>query len=82
MTRRDKLVERIRRRPVSARFSDVRSLLEDYGWTYDRMNGSHAAFTKPGESTLSIPVHNKEVKHFYVGRICDLLDLDSGNETD
>ena len=82
MTRRDKLVERIRRRPSTATFGDVRLLLEEYEWTYVRMNGSHAIFRKTGERPLSIPVHNGDVKRFYLGRICTLLDLDTENETD
>lgn len=82
MTRRDKLVERILRRPPTARFSDVRSLLEEYGWTYDRMKGSHAQFTKPGERTLPVPVHNGAVKRVYLNRLCDLLALDTESEKD
>lgn len=82
MTRRDKLIERIRRRPPIAKFGDVRSLLEAYGWTHDRTTGSHEIFTKPGERTLPVPVHGGAVKRVYLDRICDLLGLDTENETD
>jgi predicted RNA binding protein YcfA (HicA-like mRNA interferase family) len=82
MTRREKLVERIRRRPPTAKFSDVKSLLEEFGWTHDRTKGSHAIFVKPGERTLPVPVHNGDVSRVYLDRICDLLDLDNKNETD
>jgi len=82
MTRRDKFIERIRRRPPTAKFGDVRLLLEEYGWTHDRTSGSHEIFTKAGERTLPVPVHGGVVKRVYLDRICDLLGLDTENETD
>lgn len=34
---REKLIERIRARPVEADFSDVEALLEMFGWSLDRI---------------------------------------------
>jgi len=81
MTRRDKLIERIRRRPPIAKFSDVRSLLEDDGWTLDRTSGSHHVFIKPGMRSFPVPVHNGVVIRTYLDVLCDLLGLDEENET-
>jgi predicted RNA binding protein YcfA (HicA-like mRNA interferase family) len=81
MTRRDKLVERIRRRPPTAKFSDVRLLLEDGGWILARTKGSHHSFTKPGSNQFTVPVHNGDVKRVYLDRLCELLGLDEENET-
>ena len=77
MTKRDKLIERIRRRPPSAAFSDVRNLLEDFGWTLARTTGSHATFTKPGEYPIVVTVHDKRVKRGYLNDICARLGLDA-----
>lgn len=68
--------------PPEAKFRDVRQLLEMFDWTHDRTAGSHEVFTKPGERTLPVPVHNGDVKRVYLDRICDLLDLDTETETD
>ena len=55
--------------PSEVRFAEIRRLLEDHGWTLDRISGSHHIFTKPGERSISIPVHHGRVKPGYVGRI-------------
>ncbi|MBA2289165.1 MAG: type II toxin-antitoxin system HicA family toxin [Chloroflexia bacterium] len=57
ITNRDKLVERIRSMPSDARFRDVQSLLEAYGWTHASTKGSHARFTKSGHRSWTVPVH-------------------------
>ena len=77
MTKRDKLIERIRRRPPSAAFNDVRNLLEDFGWTHARTTGSHATFTKPGEYPIVVTIHDKRVKRGYLDDICARLGLDA-----
>ncbi len=77
MTRRDKLVEKIRRRPPEADFNDVRRLLEAFDWTFDRQVGSHTFFVKPNEHTISVPlVSGRKVKRRYLDEICELLGLD------
>lgn len=76
MTRRDKLVQRIVKRPASASFQDVRQVLQMYDWTHARTNGSHATFTRPGEYPITVPVHDKRVTRFYLDDICRRLGLD------
>jgi predicted RNA binding protein YcfA (HicA-like mRNA interferase family) len=77
MSRRDKLVEKIRARPAEVEFADVRRLLEDFGWTLDRTEGSHRTFTKAGEYPIAIPtVGGRKVKRYYLGVICRRLGLD------
>ena len=77
MTQLDKLIERIRARPPEASFSDVRRLLETYGWVLKRQTGSHAQFTKPGEGTQSVPlVSGRSVKRYILDQIIDRLGLD------
>ena len=76
MTQLDKLIERIRARPPEASFSDVRRLLESYGWVLKRQKGSHAHFTKPGERTQTVPlVNGRSVKRYILDQIIERLGL-------
>ena len=76
-SRRDKLIEKIRRRPSEADFSDVCRLLELFDWKLDRQRGSHVMFVKAGERTITVPKssHDK-VKRTYLDQICEQLGLD------
>jgi len=72
-----KLVEKIRARPPEADFDDVCRLLEAFGWTLDRIRGSHCHFVKSGELPITIPRHGgRRVKRTYLVVICDRLSLD------
>ena len=77
VTQLDRLIQRIRARPPEASFSDVRRLLEEYGWTFKRQKGSHVHFTKPEERTQTVPlVSGRYVKRFILDQIIDRLGLD------
>ena len=77
VTRLDNLIERIRARPPEASFSDVRRLLESYGWVHKSQRGSHAHFTKPGERTQTVPlVSGRSVKRYILDQIIERLGLD------
>ncbi len=77
MSQRDKLVAKMRKRPVEADFDDVRKLLEWDGWRKARQSGSHATFVKPGQPTIfTVPTHGGKVKRTYIVQLCELLRLD------
>ena len=77
MTRRAKLIERIRARPPQARFSDVRALLEIEGWRKDREKGRHVTFVKDDEPPITVPKEGgRWVKRGYLDLICKRLRLD------
>lgn len=76
MSQRQKLIQRIRRRPPEASFHDVRSLLKQFEWEHSRTVGSHFTFTKAGEFPIVVPVHNQKVGRRYLDTICDRLGLD------
>jgi predicted RNA binding protein YcfA (HicA-like mRNA interferase family) len=77
MTRREKLIDRIRARPPQARFSDVQALLEEEGWRKDREKGSHVTFVKDDEPPITVPKEGgRWVKRVYLDLICDRLGLD------
>lgn len=83
MTKRDKLAEKIRRRPPSARFRDVERLLNAYGWTLARTRGSHMTFKKSDEQRiLTVTVHDDKVERAYLDKICIQLGLDTENEAE
>ena len=77
MTRREKLIERIRARPLEADFDDVERLLATFGYERKRQEGSHIAFKKPGARTIIVPlVKGRKVKQHYLDQICEILGLD------
>ncbi len=44
-------------------------MLEGKGYALTRVSGSHHIFTKKGAAPVSIPVHNRKVKRYYVQQI-------------
>lgn len=77
MTRLEKLIQRIKARPPQADFSDVKRLLEAFGWTKVRQSGSHVAFKKQGERTIIVPlVLGRRVERVYLDEILHRLELD------
>lgn len=50
-------------------FRDLRRMLEQAGYTLERVNGSHHLFTKAGERPISVPVHSGKVKRVYQRKI-------------
>lgn len=54
--------------PSPIRFNVIHRALTKAGWVLDRVSGSHHIYKRADgtEGTISIPVHNKEVKHGYV----------------
>jgi hypothetical protein len=49
MTRRDKLIERIRNNPKAVRFEDACKLAQRLGFIHEGGKGSHRVFKRPGE---------------------------------
>ena len=77
MTQREKLIAKMRARPVQADFTDVESILELFGWERKRQKGSHCSYGKAGVAEIfTVPVHDGKVKQVYVKKLCALLGLD------
>ncbi len=77
MTKRKKLIDRIRARPPEVDFDDVRTLLKAYGWEMNRQRGSHVTFVKEGVRAWTVPVvGGRSVKRIYLNQLCALLGLD------
>jgi predicted RNA binding protein YcfA (HicA-like mRNA interferase family) len=77
MAQLEKLIEQIRARPPHARYADVVTLLEAFGWHRDRERGSHVIFVKDGERSITVVKEGgRLVKRVYLDRLCERLGLD------
>jgi predicted RNA binding protein YcfA (HicA-like mRNA interferase family) len=70
---REELRRRIQSRPHSVRFSELRALLEAYGWTMARIRGDHHYFVGPDGERLSVPLDRPHLKAAYVREALKLL---------
>ncbi len=77
MTKRSKLLARLKNSPTDASFAEIEKLLLDDGFVLDRVTGSHHIFRRDG-ITFVIPVHKRKVKAIYVRRVLEILE---GNRT-
>ncbi len=73
MTKRNKLLERLKNSPNNVKFTDIRKLLELEGFILDRITGSHHIFQKD-DMVFVIPVHSNRVKSIYVKRVIELIE--------
>jgi predicted RNA binding protein YcfA (HicA-like mRNA interferase family) len=73
VTRREKLLERIRDHPNSVPPHDLWALLEAYGFALDRVSGSHHVYVGAGV-TLVIPLHKPHIKAGYVRQVLATID--------
>lgn len=77
MSKRDKLIALMVSRPTTATFTDVRAVLEMFGWALARTKGSHNTFKKSGHFPIGVPVTGgTKVKRHYLDEICNRLGLD------
>jgi predicted RNA binding protein YcfA (HicA-like mRNA interferase family) len=77
LTKRDKLRRKIRNNPNNVKFTELKTLLAQFGFNEERSRGSHHYFRHESDGdveTISIPVHGNKVKPGYVKRIMDLID--------
>ena len=72
MDKKDKLLIKLENNPTDATFADIRKLLEEEGFSLDRITGSHHIFRKQGVIFV-VPVHKKRVKSVYVKRVIAII---------
>ena len=75
MTRFSKLKNRIEQAkiPRDVSFDEISRYLKHYGFSLDRINGSHHVFKNLEEMSIIIPVHNGRIKYYYVKKAVDLI---------
>lgn len=87
MSKRRKLLERIRQNPKNVSFEDLRKLLEMYGFIFKRSRGSHCSFQGyvGGQKVPFVVPYNQPLKPVYVRKALALVDqirLESPEEED
>ena len=73
MTKKQKLLEKIKNNPIDVTFSDIKKLLAEEGFMLQRITGSHHIFKKD-DVIFVIPVHQNHVKSVYVKRVIKLIE--------
>jgi len=77
MTKRVKLLDKIRNNPKQVSFRDLRQLLESFGFELDHVTGSHHIFlgTVAGRNTrISIPFKRGRLREVYVKEALSLIE--------
>jgi predicted RNA binding protein YcfA (HicA-like mRNA interferase family) len=76
MSKRQKLLERIRRNPKNVSFRELRTLLDAYGFELKRTRGSHYSFVVwiGGQSILLVIPYQQSLQAVYVKKALDLIE--------
>lgn len=83
MSKWDKLINRVRSLSTDMRFTELRKILESYGYTINAPKGgsSHYTFRKPGKNPITIPKH-EPIKRIYVEMVREVVKEENANEND
>jgi len=74
MSKRLKLLEKMRRSPCDWQIEDLKKLAKDYGMTIRQPGTSHVTFTKAGTGIrLTVPSH-KPIKPNYIKQFMELIE--------
>jgi predicted RNA binding protein YcfA (HicA-like mRNA interferase family) len=71
---RQEMRQRIAQHPNAVTAAELFAMLEAYGWTLDRVRGSHHIYRKEGAAPFPIPVHGRTVKPVYVRHALTLTE--------
>jgi predicted RNA binding protein YcfA (HicA-like mRNA interferase family) len=76
MSKRQKRLEHIRQNPNNVSLTDLRTVLEDYGFEYKKTVGSHYTFTYEldGETRLFVVPFRRPVKPIYIKQALKIID--------
>ena len=83
MSKWDKLINRVCSLSTDMRFTELRKILESYGYTINAPKGgsSHYTFRKPGNNPITIPKH-EPIKRIYVEMVREVVEEENTNEND
>jgi len=79
MSRREKLLAKIRNNPKGVRFEELTQLLEWYGFELKRVRGSHYSYTR-GHHNLIVTRRRPHVLGYVVKDALKILDELEGEE--
>lgn len=82
MSKWDKLLEKVCNLSNDVRFSELKKILESYGYELDRKTGgSHYVFRKKKSNPITIPKHGT-IKKIYVKMVKEVIESEEDNEKD
>ena len=83
MSKWDKLINRVGSLSTDMRFTELRKILESYGYTINapKSGSSHYTFRKPGKNPITIPKH-EPIKRIYVEMVREVVEEENANEND
>ena len=83
MSKWDKLINRVRSLSTDMRFTELRKILESYGYTINapKSGSCHYTFRKPGKNPITIPKH-EPIKRIYVEMVREVVEEENANEND
>ncbi len=83
MSKWDKLLTRICNLSKDLRFTELRKVLESYGYEVvaPRGGSSHYTFRKPGFQPITIPKH-EPIKKTYVELVKQVVESEANNDED
>ena len=83
MSKWDKLINRGCSLSTDMRFTELRKILESYGYTINapKSGSSHYTFRKPGKNPITIPKH-EPIKRIYVEMVREVVKEENANEND
>ena len=83
MSKWDKLINRVCSLSTDMRFTELRKILESYGYTINapKSGSSHYTFRKPGKNPITIPKH-EPIKRIYVEMVREVVKEENANEND
>lgn len=74
MTKRNKLLQRFLKSPVSVKYLQIENILIELGFEKIEAKGSHKKFKHVLlDSDLIIPVHNNDCKDFYKKQVAKFI---------
>lgn len=81
MSKFDKLIKEILSLSKDLRFSELKKVLEYYGYTMEspRSGSSHFTFRKKGCNPITIPKH-EPIKRIYVQKVKEIVEADLYDE--
>ena len=77
MTKKEKLLRRLRNNPTDVSFQDLETLLFRFGFRFIRANGSHHLYEYEQDDIwrqVIIPVHGRKIKSVYVKKVIEIID--------
>lgn len=73
MSKKEKLIQRVRQNPKNVRFEDIDQLLLSLGFE-KRQKGSHATYILKGQGRITVPFRKPFILPVYVKAVLGLLD--------